>query len=410
MSAFLVVQLARMGDLVQTKRLLLSLAAHKNSEIHLWVDSSLEGFAKQLYPFVNIHGLPAHGGSARSQCSTLVEFQKTLALLQGINFEKIYTLNSSALSTAIARAFPAEKVCGFNFSNNQKMRSSWVRLASRWTRERQTSPLNLVDYWAHFHHNPIAPELVNPIAMPAKSHTIGLVMAGRVPRRSLPPQTLALCLESIFRARSAPNIICLGSKTETPLVRQLLRLLPKQLAEKVTDTTGKTNLTDIGDILKGLDLLLTPDTGIMHLAAHLGVPTQSFFLSSAWCFETGAYGLGHRVWQSCIRCAPCLESAPCPNNEACLKDFSDKNFLLHLAGKHVDFLPQNLAGYVTAFDALGLDFTIVDGQNPHAQRRTLLRKFLFEYLHMGVQPSLPHSIADELLHETDWILAKDNIC
>ena len=38
---------------------------------------------------------------------------------------------------------------------------------------------------------------------------------------------------------------------------------------------------------KRLDVLLTPDTGIMHLAAHLGVPVFAFFLSSAWCHETG---------------------------------------------------------------------------------------------------------------------------
>ncbi|MBO4301301.1 MAG: heptosyltransferase, partial [Desulfovibrio sp.] len=59
MPSFLVLQAARFGDLVQTKRLLLSLAAR--GEVHLAVDGGLIPLARRLYPFARLHGLSVHG-------------------------------------------------------------------------------------------------------------------------------------------------------------------------------------------------------------------------------------------------------------------------------------------------------------------------------------------------------------
>ena len=55
----MVIQAARFGDLVQTKRLLLSLALR--GEVHLAVDVSLVPLARVLYPFAELHALSVHG-------------------------------------------------------------------------------------------------------------------------------------------------------------------------------------------------------------------------------------------------------------------------------------------------------------------------------------------------------------
>ena len=59
MPKFLVIQAARFGDLVQTKRLLLSLALR--GEVHLAVDASLVPLARVLFPFAEPHALSVHG-------------------------------------------------------------------------------------------------------------------------------------------------------------------------------------------------------------------------------------------------------------------------------------------------------------------------------------------------------------
>lgn len=402
MNHLLVVQLARLGDLIQSKRLLLSLAAQPNTQVHLCVDASLAAFAAALFPFAHVLPLPAHATGGATPESVFTAARHTFAQLQEIPFSGVYTLNASPLSYAIARLFPPEVVCGYSCPNGQPLRHPWFELAARWTRHRLCSPLNLIDMWAHLHPAPIAPQSVNPVAAPAGQGRIGVVMAGRAQRRSLPVPVLAACVEALFRACNGPTIVCLGGKGEVPLARQFARQLSPHAQRKLEDTTGRTGLLDLMELLPTLDCLITPDTGLMHLATHLGVPVQAFFLSSAWCFETGPYGLGHTVWQATVPCAPCLETAPCHHNMACLVPFSQPEFLSHLAGTPAPQWPQGLTGYASALDDLGACYHPVHGADTGAQQRASRRALLAELCLHRLEPDAKG--AEDLLHEADWML------
>jgi heptosyltransferase-2 len=73
---------------------------------------------------------------------------------------------------------------------------------------------------------------------------------------------------------------------------------------------GRTSLAELMDALASLDLLLTNDTGTMHLAATLGVPVVAVFGSTepAW---TGPVGPGHTVLRHHVPCSPCFQRE-CP--------------------------------------------------------------------------------------------------
>ena len=73
---------------------------------------------------------------------------------------------------------------------------------------------------------------------------------------------------------------------------------------------GQTSLAELMDELSSLDLLLTNDTGTMHLAAALGVPVVAVFGSTepAW---TGPAGPGHSVLRHHVPCSPCFQRE-CP--------------------------------------------------------------------------------------------------
>jgi hypothetical protein len=229
-------------------------------------------------------------------------------------------------------------------------------------------------------------------------------MAGREARRSLPPEILAQVVQAVFQARGGPRLVCLGGGAERPLARRLARLLPPRTAERLEDATGTTSLEDLPEILGGLDLLLSPDTGVMHLAAHLGTPILAFFLASARCFETGPYGWGHRVWQANLPCSPCLESAPCPHDRACLAPFAHKGALALLSGRFEAGWPEELLGCVTSLDALGGTCLAVDGQERRAQERLDLRAALGEYLGLPGRGENFGEAAAALYEETDWML------
>jgi ADP-heptose:LPS heptosyltransferase len=372
MRRVLAVQLARFGDLAQSKRLLLSPARDAGNEVHLCVDRSLVSLARLLYPFAVVHGLPAHRGDGGLE-DVFAACRTCFAALRELDFAEVYFLNFSPLSFACASLFNPEQCRGYARVDGQDMRSGLFSLAFNLMRDRRVAPVNLADLWAFLHRDPVAPEKVNPIARPAATGCVGIVAAGRHARRSLPPKVLAECVQSVFRAEGGPRLLCLGAKEDQPAARRLRRELPPRIAERMEDLTGKTSLADLPDILRGLDMLLTPDTGVMHLAAHLGIPVQAFFLASAWCFETGPYGMGHRVWQAVRPCSPCLESAPCPHDTACRAPFSHPAFLAHLAGKFTPEWPTDLMGCVSTLDDFGATCTVVDGAAPCAEAARELR-------------------------------------
>ena len=407
MREVLVFQLARFGDILQSKRLLLSLAAEENARVHFCVDHSMTALAEVLYPFAEVHGLPAHSHGS-DPGTVIAEARKTFAALREADFSEVYLLNFSPLSFACASLFRPEALRGYVRIWGQEMRGKLAQIAFNLMRDRRFAPLNLVDLWAAFHHSPIPPEKVNPIPGATGLNRIGIVMAGRESRRSLPAGSLALCIQAIFKARGGPKLVCIGSKAERPLVRQLARELPPALVQKLEDLTGQTSLTDLPEVLGGLDTLLTPDTGAMHLAAHLGVPVQAFFLSSAWCWETGPYGLGHNVWQTLEQCSPCREGDACKKSTACLRPFNHPAFLTHLSGRFDSAWPEGLLGCVTSLDALGVTCKTVDGDDPYEAARIELRNGLLAYLHAdradAPPPFMGQDLAEFLFTEKDWML------
>jgi lipopolysaccharide heptosyltransferase II len=79
---------------------------------------------------------------------------------------------------------------------------------------------------------------------------------------------------------------------------------------KHRNLVGKTDLAQLIQNLRQCRLLLTNDTGTMHLAAALGVPTVSVFGSTEPVL-TGPVGSHHRVARHHVPCSPCFRRE-CP--------------------------------------------------------------------------------------------------
>lgn len=84
----------------------------------------------------------------------------------------------------------------------------------------------------------------------------------------------------------------------------------------VQNRIGKTNLDELMDELASCDALLTNDTGTMHLAAFLGVPTVAIFGSTDPAL-TSPLGDFHRILQHKVECSPCF-LRECPIDFPCM--------------------------------------------------------------------------------------------
>ncbi|MDD4702662.1 MAG: glycosyltransferase family 9 protein, partial [Desulfovibrio sp.] len=360
--------------------------------------------------------------------------EKNIQVLAGSrseHFNAVYNCNFFGITAALCRMFEPETVVGYRPAAGGIWRSPWARLAMQLTRQRVLSPLNLVDFWAHFSSDPLAASAVNPVAAPG-GEGIGVVLAGRESRRSLPVPLLADVVRTAFTAMGGPRVRLLGSSAEKNAARRLLRLLPAKMQDRVEDLSGKTDWSGLVGAVKGLDALITPDTGTMHLAAHLGVPVLAFFMSSALAHETGPYGQGHLVWQAERHCAPCLESSPCPHNTACLGPFRSQELLRSLTlaltegTKRVN-LPDGLQLWRSQTDALGTVLRLEAGTDMHAAKRTQVREFLVSYCKVPLQESMNSAasvVSDTgsdnidsawlfdawLCRDVDWMLPPGRYC
>src|SRR5436190_4466117 len=88
------------------------------------------------------------------------------------------------------------------------------------------------------------------------------------------------------------------------------------LGEKCLNRIGQTTLEELIDELGDCDLLLTNDTGTMHLAALLRVPTVSIF-GSTEPLRPGPPGQRRRMFRHQLECSPCF-LRECPLDFRCM--------------------------------------------------------------------------------------------
>lgn len=420
MQNFLVIQLARFGDIIQSKRLILSLLEQGN--VTLLIDNSLEAIAKIVYPTVSIIGLPI---LKANQQTIFNECKKIFAYLKTQNFDEVYPLNHSPLCQSICTLFSPEILKGYTRFQGYNRQSLWVKLAFRWLQNRQKTPLNLVDFWGLMTSNPISAHKVNPKAQ-GNGYGLGVVLSGQNARRSLSAENYAKIINIVFERLQKQNtlkektIFLLGTNKEERFAQELLFYLPTSLHSYIKNTAGKTNFSDLKEILEQLELLLSPDTGTCHFAAHLGTPVEGFYLSSANMFETGPYGMGHKIWQASLSCSPCKEFEKCTNQKqnttSCALAFQHQHFLYHLLHDELDRenlqkkVLENIIPYTSMFYLTNENFSFSQTwesplPNLFDKQRQNEKNTLETYCASYLLPNLTqYKVETNLFTETDWIL------
>jgi heptosyltransferase-2 len=113
--------------------------------------------------------------------------------------------------------------------------------------------------------------------------------------------------------RDGLHWLIFGTANEKPLGAEIVG----RLGTKATDLTGRTSLSELAAQLRRCRFLLTNDTGTMHLAAFLGVPTIAIFGSTEPQL-TGPIGEDHVVIRHHVECSPCF-LRKCPLDFRCMK-------------------------------------------------------------------------------------------
>lgn len=120
------------------------------------------------------------------------------------------------------------------------------------------------------------------------------------------------------------QIVIIGSRNEQGHVTSVLSDLATH--PRIRNLTGLLNLDELCFVLEHALLLITNDSGPMHLAAALGTPCVALF-GPETPNHYGPLGDGHLTLYKRLPCSPCLtpfdgKLFPCPFEVQCLRSIS----------------------------------------------------------------------------------------
>lgn len=108
------------------------------------------------------------------------------------------------------------------------------------------------------------------------------------------------------------NVLYFGDQAGAPLVNQICQNMPS----RVINLAGKTSIRELMALIQKCTVVLTNDSGPMHIAAALNVPLVALF-GSTNAIKTGPMPKGE-VIQKKVSCSPCYKRV-CPIDFRCMK-------------------------------------------------------------------------------------------
>ena len=128
------------------------------------------------------------------------------------------------------------------------------------------------------------------------------------------------------------TIVFVGDKRDAEVVKQVTSTLGSTsvslpfregqgVGGAIVDVSGRTNLRQLAAVLEACDVVVTGDTGPMHIAVAVGTPTVALF-GSTNPDRTGPYGKRNVVLNMHLPCSPCYRRPTCDGRVDCMRDIT----------------------------------------------------------------------------------------
>lgn len=332
----LVINLTRFGDLLQSQPVIAGLKA-QGHEVGL---VCLENFraATALLPGVDaVFGLPGHKFLSAMESdwrAGLDRLQRWVQEPASFGADQVVNLTSTLPARLLTRLLDPShagppvgfSLDEFGFGSNS---SAWASFLVAATSRRGCSPFNLVDEFCEVAGTPRrgrafglgAPDsramdavraMLGEAAPPDTKGLLAVQLGASNDIRRWPVARFAALAEALWQRRGLCPVL-LGTKAEQELGARFRRACKAP----VVDVMGRTGLDQLAAVLSSCEMLVTNDTGTMHLAAGLGRPVCAMFLATAQPWDTGPYQVGALSLEPDLPCHPCDFSRRCPHGHAC---------------------------------------------------------------------------------------------
>ncbi len=230
-----------------------------------------------------------------------------------------------------------------------------------------------------------------PVKLSDRRPLLTIQLGANNPLRMWDVEAFATAAKLAVQALPSLAVALVGSGNEELLAADFERLFGREVISLV----GRTSLTELAGVIGQSSVVLSGDTGTIHLAAALNVPTVGVYLGMARADDTAPYRKGSVIFEPRRECYPCPENHRC-SHVSCHNDIPVEAvaaaLLDTIEGKSPQ--PEQKEFYrrrVVAFDE---DGCLQLGDPPHSQlqnARQLRRQFWLREFTSPPMPSSPKS-------------------
>ncbi len=327
----LIINLTRMGDLLQTTPLMAGLKEkHPDSKITLLANSAFAEICKGI-PFIDdlvVFEMKNYRNRIVEKKYTLVENYRFLeGLISRINqkeYDLAINVTHSPISAVLISLVRTKEIRGFTIDSegHRVIKHPWMRYFFNVIPNRNYNPFHLVDIYLKIggvmskskglffrvakEDEEKADLLLRQERVVKEDMLIGLHLGASKNDKTWPVSSYAALSNLIYKAFRA-TVLLFGSSNETDLADEFV------VSAKVPhlNLVGKTSLGELAAMLKRCTLFITNDTGPLHIATAVGTRVIDISTANVHFMETGPYGDGHYVVQAELPCTPCGFDVEC---------------------------------------------------------------------------------------------------
>ena len=324
----LILNVTRMGDLIQMGTLIARLRHEwPDVEIDLVVDRQFESVARLMSGIRRIHAYDFNRlvNDCRAMSRDVVEVYREVkqwaAPLVEARYDRLINLTFTRRTGLLAGYLQVPDVRGVVSApdGSTSIRNPWLAYFTDLHQYRRFNRFNLVDLYAlggsgPGPHAPLSLRVDDAASAWAEtnleySNSAPMCVAVQVGAseaiKAWRPAYFGRSMASLSR-RVSVQFVLIGSASERPAAQAALAAY-RQVGgtAPVRDFVGRTSLSQLIAVLARARLLLTNDTGPMHMAVAVGTRVIDLSVGHVDFHETGPYGRGHWVVQPDLECAPC---------------------------------------------------------------------------------------------------------
>ena len=307
----LVLRLERIGDLLMTLPALADLRTlAPGAEIDLIVGSWNADLARAIDPVTRMQSLDAAWLARENQGSTLPSLIRAARHWRHAEYDLAINFEPDIRSNVILAASGAAWTAGYRSSGG----GSLLDVAIDYDNQAHTTD-NARQLVSTVFHTALPDDVSPTLVVPSESHQnasrllfevdadaplVGIHASGGRAIKQWPSERFAEVGRRLADATGA-TIVLTGLSGDRGFVEQVKSALPPS---RVVDIAGHADLLTLAGILERLDLLITGDTGPMHLAVAVGTPVVAVFGPSTPA-RYGPRGPYDRIVRVDLPCSPC---------------------------------------------------------------------------------------------------------